>query len=103
MRTPSFGYSRISAACLVALIATAWAGTAVAQTPQFGPSTPLNTNAGGDTAIDYFHNIATDKAGNWVAVWEHAEPAGNAPGHGYFEGDIFVARSSDHGVSGSAP
>jgi len=53
------------------------------------PAVPANSNAAGDTAFDAKPNLATDAAGNWVAVWENKS--------------IFAARSIDNGANWSSP
>ncbi len=55
----------------------------------------LNTNAGTDDVQDEYPQIATDRAGNWVAVW--------SSGFWTVGWDILVARSTDNGASWSAP
>ncbi len=63
----------------------------------------LNTDAGTDSGDDYYPQISTDGAGNWIAVWSVFHSA-------YMSGvlvvtdiDILVARSTDNGVSWSPP
>ncbi|MCC6795979.1 MAG: exo-alpha-sialidase [Candidatus Hydrogenedentes bacterium] len=58
--------------------------------------TTLNSNASTDIGLDTNATIATDRAGNWVAVWETNDPFGNTVGTDY---DIFVARSTNNGQS----
>jgi hypothetical protein len=60
----------------------------------------LNTNAVSDTARDVEPQIATDEAGNWIAVWRAFEPLGGTFGT---DSDILVARSTDNGATWSAP
>lgn len=55
---------------------------------------PLNNNAATDSGDDQWARVATDGAGNWVAVWgsnENLGPPGTDPPIGT-DGDIFVAR-----------
>ncbi|NUM55264.1 MAG: exo-alpha-sialidase [Candidatus Hydrogenedentes bacterium] len=59
----------------------------------------LNSNAGTDIGLDANVSVATDKAGNWIAVWETNDPFGNTVGTDY---DIFFARSSNNGQTWSA-
>lgn len=61
---------------------------------------PLNTNAGTDWGHDGAPHIATDGAGNWVAVWVSNDDLG-----GTIDGDrdILVARSTDNGANWTAP
>lgn len=61
---------------------------------------PLNTNAASDWGDDRGARIAADHNGNWVAVWASTESLGSTLGG---DRDIFVARSSDSGLTWSAP
>jgi hypothetical protein len=63
---------------------------------------PLNTTAtiDGDTDFDDKPSLATDGLGNWVAVWESSDTLGDTIGT---DRDILVTRSSNDGVSWSAP
>jgi Neuraminidase (sialidase) len=54
------------------------------------PPAALNTNAAVDSASDYQPQLATDRAGTWIAVWGSTN-------------DIFFARSTDNGVTWTAP
>ncbi len=60
----------------------------------------LNTNAATDTEWDESAAIATDNAGHWVVIWSSPENLGGAIGD---DGDILVARSTDNGVTWTAP
>ena len=40
------------------------------------PPQALNTNAGSDSGSDYVPQVATDGAGNWVAVWDSDDSLG---------------------------
>ena len=62
----------------------------------FGEVRALNPNAAEDTGDDSHLRIATDGAGNWVAVWQSDEGFGA-------DLDILVSTSSDGGVTWSAP
>ena len=53
--------------------------------------TALNTNAATDTSSDHFPQVATDGAGNWVAVWDSGENLGGTIGSDL---DILVATSA---------
>jgi len=66
----------------------------------FGPADVLNTNAGSDTGVDSRPEVATDGAGNWIAVWESNDPLGEAIGT---DSDILLARSTDNGDTWSFP
>lgn len=94
----------LTAALHVAVVMLAPAAPAVGQ---FGvpisPPAALNSNAGSDSGEDFSVQIATDGKGNWVAVWSSREnidvneqPAG-------FDHDVFVARSTNNGVTWTAP
>ena len=60
----------------------------------------LNTNAATDSGDDSGPRLATDSAGNWVAVWQSSEDVGGAIGP---DVDILIARSSDGGITWTAP
>ncbi len=60
----------------------------------------LNTNAATDSGDDINVHLATDAAGNWVAVWSSEDALGGTIGTDY---DILVSRSSSNGSSWSAP
>ncbi len=60
----------------------------------------LNTNGAGDSGDDAFPRITTDCNGNWVAKWQSKENLGGNIGT---DADVFVTRSSDNGVSWTAP
>ena len=64
-------------------------------------STPaaLNGNADNDSGSDTSAQVATDSAGNWVAVWCSAD---TLDGTLDIDEDIFVSRSTDNGETWSA-
>lgn len=62
----------------------------------WSPSARLNTNATTDFGGDFRPALATDRAGNWVASWHSIGTAGN-------DTDLLVARSSNGGLTWSAP
>ncbi len=64
------------------------------------PPVTLNNIATVDAGADMHPQVATDGAGNWVAVWQSSEPFGGVAGTDF---DIAVARSSDNGVSWTVP
>ena len=55
---------------------------------------PLNTNAASDSSGDINPDVATDGAGNWLAVWRLL---------GGTNVDILVARSTDGGATWTPP
>jgi Neuraminidase (sialidase) len=59
----------------------------------------LNTNADDDGA-DLFPQVATDGVGNWIALWVSASDLGVGAGP---DPEIFVARSTDNGVTWTDP
>ena len=61
---------------------------------------PLNTNAASDAGNDLQPRIATDGSGRWVVIWSSANDLGLGLGP---DSDLFVARSSDGGVTWTAP
>ncbi len=60
----------------------------------------LDTNAAADSTPDYYPQVTTDNAGNWVAVWTSQNSLGGTIGT---DGDILVARSTDGGATWTAP
>ncbi len=66
----------------------------------FGTVAVLNTNAATDAGNDYWPQVATDRAGNWVAVWYSNENLGGVIGP---DDDIFVSLSTDNGVTWTPP
>jgi len=60
----------------------------------------LNTNAATDSGSEDRPQVTTDGAGNWVAVWNSDENLGGTIGT---DSDILVARSTDNGVTWTAP
>lgn len=63
-------------------------------------ATALNANAATDTGNDQYVQPVTDGAGQWVAVWHSTENLGGTIGA---DADILIARSTDNGVSWTAP
>ena len=59
----------------------------------------LNSNAGSDSGSDWAPFVTTDSSGNCVVVWYSNDDLGATVGP---DSDIFVARSTDNGVSWSA-
>jgi hypothetical protein len=66
----------------------------------WSPPAPLNTNANADSGSDSFPHVATDRVGNWVAVWGSGNDLGGTIGN---DEDILVARSTDNGATWSPP
>lgn len=66
----------------------------------WSPPKLLNTNGATDTGRELDHHLATDRLGNWVAVWNSNENLNGAIGTDY---DILLARSADNGATWSAP
>ncbi len=60
----------------------------------------LNTNAATDSGWDWYPQVATDDAGNWVVIWRSYENVGGTIGT---DADILVARSTDNGATWTAP
>lgn len=60
----------------------------------------LNTSAYTDAGSDFEPKLATDSAGNWIAVWQSTVNLGGTIGA---DSDIFYARSIDNGITWSAP
>jgi uncharacterized delta-60 repeat protein len=61
---------------------------------------PLNANAATDSGDDTMPKVAADGAGNWVAVWHSDDSLGGTIGTDH---DILMSRSTDDGVSWTAP
>ncbi len=87
---------------IIAWVVTVALGGTVAHA-QFGvpisAPVPLNSNAKSDNGDDVGCRVATDGAGNWMAVWQSDEDLAGT-GSDY---DIFVATSSDGGTTWSEP
>ena len=64
------------------------------------PPAALNTNAASDRRADRWPQLTTDGQGNWIAVWGSENSLGSTIGNDW---DILVARSTDAGVTWSAP
>ncbi len=64
------------------------------------PAGALNTNATTDRGLDDRPQIATDGTGTWVAAWVSDENLGGLLGTDL---DVLTARSTDGGVTWSAP
>jgi hypothetical protein len=60
----------------------------------------LNTNAATDSGADYWPQVTTDGAGNWLAVWDSNENLGGTIGT---DDDILVAGSTNNGATWTAP
>lgn len=94
--------SRRAPAALLLLLAAALVAAApvAAQSYGFSAVAPLNTTAASDTASDNSPSVATDGAGNWVAVWVSNDTLGGTIGSDF---DVLFARSTDDGATWSAP
>lgn len=73
---------------------TAWAAFGL------GPVAALNANAGTDSGHDNYPLVATDGAGNWVAVFDSGDSLGGTIGT---DSDILVTRSTDNGATWTSP
>jgi len=86
---------------LILFATVAFAGNAAAQgSVGFGAPFALNTNAESDAGDDQNPQVTTDGNGTWVAVWYSRDSLGGTIGT---DADILVARSTDAGVSWTAP
>lgn len=65
----------------------------------FSTTVALNSNAATDSGEDFFPRMATDGAGNWVAVWESDDDLGGSIG---IDCDILVSTSADNGLTWSS-
>lgn len=62
-------------------------------------SAPVAVNAAvGDSAVDEYPHIATDKSGTWICAWTSSLSSGMD-----WEGDVLVANSVDEGATWSSP
>ena len=61
---------------------------------------PLNTNAASDSGPDWYPQVTTDGAGNWVAGWYSHDSLGRTIGT---DDDILVSRSADAGGTWTDP
>jgi len=64
------------------------------------PPSLLNTNGNSDTGKDQIPQIITDQRGHWMTVWSSNE---NLNGEAGNDGDIFMATSTDNGISWTPP
>jgi hypothetical protein len=60
----------------------------------------LNSNAASDSGQDFYPQVTTDGAGNWVAAWMSTDSLGDTIGADW---DILVSRSTNNGASWTAP
>lgn len=73
------------------------------RTADFGISwsmEPLNATGMGNSSVNTFPRVATDKLGNWVIAWSSTDSLSGALGT---EGDILFSRSTDNGLTWSVP
>ena len=61
---------------------------------------PLNTNAASDRGSDFLPQVRANGRGTWIAVWYSFDSLGDTIGT---DSDILMARSTDAGVTWSAP
>ncbi|HKQ49008.1 MAG TPA: sialidase family protein [Phycisphaerae bacterium] len=66
----------------------------------WSPPALLNLNGAADTGRDLRPHLATDRLGNWVAVWQSNEDLGGNLGTDH---DIFFTRSADNGATWTLP
>jgi hypothetical protein len=66
----------------------------------FDPPAALGINAASDSGGDYRPQVVTDGTGSWMVVWESDDSLGGTIGT---DTDILVSRSSDGGVTWTAP
>ncbi|OPZ09460.1 MAG: hypothetical protein BWZ08_00410 [candidate division BRC1 bacterium ADurb.BinA292] len=98
-----FASSRRTAAfvaLMLSLLLTSGGPTPAAQTLGFGSPGPLNSNAASDSGSDLVPVIASGGSGIWIAVWQSDDSLGGTLGA---DSDILYARSTDNGVSWTAP
>jgi hypothetical protein len=98
--TPRLLFSRPAALTLLLLLALLLTLSDGVSTHAWTPPAALNTNAAADSGNDFQPQVATDGAGNWVAVWYSYEDLGGTIGT---DSDILVSRSADNGVTWTAP
>jgi Neuraminidase (sialidase) len=60
----------------------------------------LNTNGASDLGSDDYPQVAADRRGNWIATWHSTDSLGSTIGGDW---DILMARSTDGGVTWTAP
>jgi hypothetical protein len=64
------------------------------------PPAALHSNAASDREDDYWPRLTTDGQGTWLVVWNSFDGLGGRLGK---DGDILVVRSTDGGITWSAP
>ena len=98
MRFPAIPTSVLVNAAACILIGSA--GTAFGQEcpPEITAPAPLNSNAAEDSGGEFRPQLATDGAGNWVAVWTSYDTLNDTIGEDL---DVLFARSVDNGESWS--
>jgi hypothetical protein len=82
------------------LATSALLGVRAQTLPDITPPDPLNGNAGSDSQVDLYPHVATDGAGVWITSWYSGENLGGQIGLDF---DILFARSTDYGVTWTAP
>ena len=66
----------------------------------FSELAPLDPDATSDMLDDYGPRVESDGAGNWITVWYAQDHPGGMYG---LDMDIFVSRSTDDGITWTAP
>src|SRR6266404_7499265 len=92
---------RLASGIVAVFMFLALAAQVRAQFPAtISPRAFLNTDAATDTGFDGGAQVATDGHGHWVALWESTDDLGGSIGT---DGDILVSRSTDNGLTWTAP
>jgi hypothetical protein len=71
---------RARSAAPFVIVAIAWVSGCDVAAQVFGPPSALNSNAASDAGEEFFPQVTTDGAGNWVAVWSSDDPMGSGIG-----------------------
>jgi hypothetical protein len=64
----------------------------------WSPPATLNSNATSDSGADSHADVATDRAGTWLAVWRSNDNVGGVTENDY---DLYVSKSIDNGATWS--
>lgn len=76
-----------------------FAGTVAAQSTLWLAPQAIDSTAAADAAEEYYPELVTDGAGNWIAAWQSGEILGGPLGSDF---DILMTRSSDNGATWTA-